>query len=277
MGELSCAQVAGMNIHYKYYPLEYFLDSMVNMQIQNIELWGGSPHFYVEDFSFSAIKKIRKDITSRNLNLVCFTPEQCIYPVNIAAREVYIRERSIGYFEKCLEAAAELNAPMMLITSGWGYLSETTSEAWKRSVEALRHLVEYAGTLEILLVLEPLRNDESNLVNTLASLKQMMGEIHSPLMKGMIDTIPMALAGEIIDDYFKTLGSDLIHIHFIDGKPRGHLAWGDGILPLFDYIRILNENHYNGYLTLEITDMGYFLEPDKAVQKSLTKLAYYMK
>lgn len=272
MKNITIDKVAGMNIHYLHYPLDYFLDSMNRMQIKNVELWGASPHYYVEDFTISEAKSIRKKIESRNLKLICFTPEQCIYPINIAAKEPYIRERSTRYFIKCIEAAAELNSPMMLITSGWGYLSESKEEAWKRSRDSLERILQKAGPLGILLALEPLRTDESNLVNNLPALKRMLTEIHSPALKGMIDTIPMALADESIEDYFNALGKYLVHIHFIDGKPRGHLAWGDGILPLEKYVESLNSNKYEGYLTLEITDSGYLLNPEKAVGKSIEKL-----
>lgn len=272
MKNITIDKAAGMNIHYLHYPLDYFLDSMNRMQIKNIELWGGSPHYYIEDLTISETKSIKKKIESRNLKLICFTPEQCIYPVNIAAKEPYIRERSIRYFIKCIEAASELNSPMMLVTSGWGYLSESKEEAWKRSRDSLERILHKAELLGISLSLEPLRTDESNLVNNLSSLKKMLTEIHSPVLKGMIDTIPMALAGESIEDYFSALGKDLVHIHFIDGKPRGHLAWGDGILPLGKYVESLNSNNYEGYLTLEITDSGYLSDPENAVRKSIEKL-----
>lgn len=272
MKNITIDKAAGMNIHYLHYPLDYFLDSMNRMQIKNIELWGGSPHYYIEDLTISGTKSIKKKIESRNLKLICFTPEQCIYPVNIAAKEPYIRERSIRYFIKSIEAASELNSPMMLVTSGWGYLSESKEEAWKRSRDSLERILHKAELLGISLSLEPLRTDESNLVNNLSSLKKMLTEIHSPVLKGMIDTIPMALAGESIEDYFSALGKDLVHIHFIDGKPRGHLAWGDGILPLGKYVESLNSNNYEGYLTLEITDSGYLSDPENAVGKSIEKL-----
>lgn len=100
----------------------------------------------------------------------------------------------------------------------------------------------------------------------------MLTEIESPKLKGMIDTIPMALAGENIEDYFRGLGKDIVHIHFVDGKPKGHLAWGDGVLPLEKYIEMLNANNYEGYLILEITDSKYSLDPDRAVYQSMEKL-----
>lgn len=120
MNYINIDRVAGMNIHYSHYALEYFLNSMERLEMKNIELWGASPHYYIEDFPLTEAKTIRKKIEPRNLKLICFTPEQCIYSINIAAKESYIRERSINYFIKCIEASIELQSPMMLVTSGWG-------------------------------------------------------------------------------------------------------------------------------------------------------------
>ena len=87
-----------------------------------------------------------------------------------------------------------------------------------------------------------------------------------------VDTIPMALADETLEDYIKTLGNKLIHVHFIDGAPRGHLAWGDGILNLESYLKQLDDCDYSRYLTLEITDGRYYMEPWKSLEKSAEKL-----
>lgn len=35
-------QLAGMNIHYRYFSFEYFLESQLRAGFQNIELWAGS-------------------------------------------------------------------------------------------------------------------------------------------------------------------------------------------------------------------------------------------
>lgn len=60
MAKITMDQVAGMNFHYKHYPLEYFLNSMVRYECKNIELWGASPHFYVNDLSLHEIRNIKK-------------------------------------------------------------------------------------------------------------------------------------------------------------------------------------------------------------------------
>ncbi len=40
-------KVAGMNITFKHYPIQYFLDCMDQLGISRIELWAGEPHLYV--------------------------------------------------------------------------------------------------------------------------------------------------------------------------------------------------------------------------------------
>lgn len=272
MPKIKRSQIAGMNIHYKYFPLSYFLDSIAKLGMESVELWGASPHFDAEDQTFSMVRGVKKEIQSRGLKLVCFTPEQCLYPVNIAAKEKYIRDRSMKYFIRSMEAAAELEAPKMLVTSGWGYLNEPIDEPWNYARESLCVLADEAKRLGLMLALEPLRTDESNLVNSLKTLQKMLSEVNSSHLKGMIDTIPMALNQEEIKDYFEALGSDMIHIHFIDGKPRGHLAWGDGVLPLERYLEQINHYQYDGNLTLEITDGSYYMDPVQADKKSLEKL-----
>lgn len=273
MSKISRDQIAGMNFHYKHYPLEYFLDAMVRYGFKNIELWGASPHFYVDDMSIQDIRNVKKEINRRDLSVVCFTPEQCVYPINLAAKEVSIREKSIQYFIKSAEAAKELEAPMLLVTPGWGYENEDPGEAWKRTRDSLERLSKVAAELELTLAFEPLTRMESNLVNDAKSLKAMLDEVNSPYLKGMIDTIPMALAKEDFHDYFSLLKDDLVHIHFIDGKPEGHLVWGDGVLPLQKYIDQLTEFDYKGYLTLEYTSYQYIQDPDGAIERTLEVLS----
>lgn len=273
MAKITMDYVAGMNFHYKHYPLEYFLDAMARYECKNIELWGAAPHFYIDDLSLHEIRNVKKEINRRDLSVVCFTPEQCVYPINLAAKEDRLREKSIQYFIKSAEAAKELGAPLLLVTPGWGYENEEPDEAWKRTRDSLERLSTVAADLDLTLAFEPLTRVESNLVFDSKSLKRMLDEVNSPNLKGMIDTIPMALANEDFKDYSSLLGEDLVHIHFIDGKPEGHLVWGDGVLPLEKYIDQLNEVGYKGFLTLEYTSYQYVQNPDEAMERSLKILS----
>ncbi|WHY66445.1 TIM barrel protein [Neobacillus sp. SuZ13] len=276
MGKIKRSQITGMNFHYLHFPLDYFLDAMVKYEFEKIELWGAAPHLYVEDLSLAEIHSIKKGIDQRELEVVCFTPEQCMYPINLAAKETEIRERSIAYFKKSIDAALELEAPMVLVTAGWGYRNEDRHEALNRTQDSLAQLSSYAEKQGIILALEPLQKIESNLITTLPELKEMLGAVSSPHLKGMVDTIPLAVEGEELASYFEQLQDDFVHIHFIDGNPSGHLAWGDGSLPLEKYLKTLGDYNYNRALTLEFTSSQYLIDPNEAVEKSLRSLAPYL-
>lgn len=266
-------QIALMNIQYKYHPFNRFLDDAVKYKVKNIEIWGAAPHFHLEDLTYLDIKKIKQEIDARQLHVVCYTPEQCVYPVNIAADNCDERRRSLKFFENNIRAASELGADKILVTSGWGYFDNSNKEdAWKYAAEGIYDLAECSTHHGITIALEVLRKDESNLVNDLTSLNKMMSELNHDNIGGMIDTCPMNLAGETPKDYLEALGDKLIHVHFIDGAPRGHLAWGDGILDMRRYLQELSDGGYQGYLSLEITDGRYFMNPEESVKKSIEKL-----
>ena len=67
-----------MNIQYRYFSLDKFLDDAVGNGVSNIELWGAMPFFNIEDMTYQEVKEVRHQIESRGLKLVCLTPEQCV-------------------------------------------------------------------------------------------------------------------------------------------------------------------------------------------------------
>lgn len=273
MNKITRSQIAVMNIQYKYFPLTLFLDDAVRNGVDNIELWGAAPHFHLEDMTYREISAVGHEIESRGLKLVCFTPEQCVYPINLAASTEQARRRSVRFFEDSIRAAGELGCGKVLVTSGTGYFDGSNyDDAWKWSAAGLYGLGELAKHYGVTLALEVLRQDESNLVYNLPTLKKMLEELDHDSIGGMIDTIPMALAGESPRQYLEALGQKLVHVHFIDGAPRGHLAWGDGVLDMKQYLEEFSAYGYGGYLSLEITDGRYFMNPSASVDQSIGAL-----
>ena len=84
MFELKRSQIAGMNLSYRYFSFDYFLDSMERIGFQSVEIWGASPHFYVPDLTPSDIRAAAKKIKDHGLRIVCFTPEQCLSLIHIS-------------------------------------------------------------------------------------------------------------------------------------------------------------------------------------------------
>ena len=264
-------KLANMNQHYHRYPFDYFLDSTVRVGLQAIELWAGTPHFYVNDATHHEISSILKEIKKRELEIVCFTPEQCIYPINLSAKDETCRRRSIEYFKKCIQVGNSLECNRLLVTVGFGFYNEPREEAWKRALDSLQELAKVAEADGITLVLESMSHIGSNVIFNLETLKKMYQEVNSPSVKVMLDTIPMVLAEDTIEDYGAAFGEDLVHVHFIDGdgKTAAHQAWGEGIFPLESFKKSLKKINYKNYLTLELISPKYNWDPEKGIRESV--------
>ena len=52
-------QVAGMNIHYLNYSLDYFLDAQQRLGFKSLELWCGAPHVWLDLMRYYDAKAIR--------------------------------------------------------------------------------------------------------------------------------------------------------------------------------------------------------------------------
>ncbi|MCK2218448.1 TIM barrel protein [Actinomadura sp. ATCC 31491] len=260
----------GSNFAYQHLPFDRFLDDMAGLGRERLELWGIAPHLHVPEVSDAEARAVRRRAESRGLTVACLTPEQVMYPVNLASPDTRLRARSVAMFRRAAELCAELGAELLLLTPGRGFEDEPVAHAWRRSADALGEITAYAATLGVTCVLEALQRVESNLVNDARTLARLIGEIGAPNLGAVLDTVAMAVAGEGVDDYFDALGGLVRHVHLIDGRPAGHLAWGDGELPLAGYLEALERRGYAGLMTFELFGDGtYAMAPRAAVERCL--------
>lgn len=98
MALLDRTQVCGMNIHYMKYSLDYFLDAQQRAGFKSIELWGGIPHIFMDAVSYEDTKQIASKIHSRGLEVKVFTPENCMYQYQFAAKQAYGISKKYGLF-----------------------------------------------------------------------------------------------------------------------------------------------------------------------------------
>ncbi|MGR0221377.1 sugar phosphate isomerase/epimerase family protein [Agromyces sp. ZXT2-6] len=268
MSGIRLDQITGSNFSYQHLPFDRFLDDMVELGRGRVELWGIAPQLHIPQLTDGEARGIRRRIAERGLAVHCLTPEQVIYPVNVASPVPWLRESSIATFRRAAELCVELEAPLLFLTPGRGFEDEPTDAAWRRSVDAIGEIAEHAARLGVDCVLEPLQRVESNLVNDSAALARMLDDIAAPNLGAALDTVAMATAGETVDGYFAALGGRIRHVHLIDGRPNGHLAWGDGELPLGEYLEALGRHGYDGCLTFELFGDGcYAFDPRDALER----------
>lgn len=276
MEKIKREQIAAMNIHYLFYSLDYFLDTQAKLGVKTIELWSGAPHFFIDSMTYTDCKEVRHKIESRGLSAKIITPENCTYQYQFAAQTKELFDKSFGYFSNAIKAGAELGCEIMAINSGWGYWNEDREEAFKRSCEMISKLSEVAEKQGLILAMESLRPQESQLVTTLKDAKRMYEEVNHKCLKVMIDTTAMGVACETIDQWFDAFGENIVHMHFIDGNPYGHLIWGDGNHNLAEWIETINKRGYKGHLGQEITDFDYFENPASHDKRNMEVFAPYI-
>lgn len=262
MRPLKPEQFAGMNLLYSRTQLTDFLDSVYRMGIKNIELWTQTQFFCELYKSTSDTKRLKCELDARDLKLVCFIPEQCTWPFNIASHDKKIRQESCDYYLRHIETAKELGAPKVLVTPGWYEWDLNREDGLLYSEESLFRLLPYFQQAGITPVLELLQPCESNLMYDLKTTGWYAEHFSEKEMNFCIDTVPLTLAGEKLEDYFRVLGKRIRHIHLIDGTPAGHLVLGDGEQDIREHIETMERWEYRENITLEFGASIYYRDPD---------------
>ena len=266
----------GTNFGYDRFGLQTCLDDIAALGLTHVELWGVAPHLDISAAGPRDIARIRSQLSDRGLAVHCLTPEQMVYPLNIASSDAALRGRSIRYMERGIAIAAELESPLFFLTSGWGLEDEDLDGAWKRSRDALHLITSAAKDAGVRCVLEGLQRWESNLVRSVDDIERMMGEVGEDRLAVALDTIAMAAAGDTIAGYFDRFDERVVHVHLIDGAPTGHLAWGDGTQPIDSWFRELLDRPYEGRVTFEIVSARYRSDPATAHRRSLARACEVM-
>ena len=277
MPSLRREQLAGMGLHYLFRSFDYFLKTQSELGFKTIEMWAGAPHFLVDDTWHQDCAEARKKVESYGLNVGIFTPECASYQYLICAWDKYAHDRALGYYKQGLHAAGQMGAKYMLTNCCGGDWNEEYERTFERAVNTLQELAPIAADNGVTLAVETVRPEESKVIITLPELKRLIDAVGHPNVKAALDTIAMGVAGESPEEWFRVLGSDIVHTHFVDGRPYGHLVWGDGLYPLDDFIQVLNDNHYEGYLGQEITDGRYYDDPAEADRRNMAAFAPYLR
>jgi protein FrlC len=276
MTHLRREQVAAMGIHYTYYPLDYMLDAQRDAGFKTVELWAASPHFLMDYKGYQDPAEVKKKVEDRGMKIGSFCPECATYHYLMCGSGFPgFNERSLEYFKLGVECAAKLGAKILLTNCIGGTWDEEYETVYDRAVNNLRELAKTAADNDVTIAVETVRPEESKVIITLPELKRLLTDIGHSNVKAGLDTIAMGVANETITQWFETLGEDIVHMHFVDGRPYGHLIWGDGLFPLGKFIDVINRYGYEGYLTQEITDGRYFDDPASADKKNFQAFEPY--
>jgi protein FrlC len=269
-------RLSAMNVHYVHYSLDYFLDCQAKLGIKNVELLGARQGLWMDPYGHQDPVPIREKLQSRNIACQVFTPDNCCYGYQFAVREPESVRQSFRYFSEGIRFGAALGAKILGAHSGWGYWDEPEDAGFARAVMMLKRLSEVAGEHGMRLSCESLRPEETLIGYRLEQIKRLFDAVGHPNFKLMIDLTAISVSGERLEDWFSAFGAkNIIHCHFQDGNPYGHMVWGDGRRNLRRLLEIMREKGYTGLFTQELTDVSYYDDPYYHDQRNVRVLRMY--
>ena len=192
-----------------------------------------------------------------------------MYPFSYSSPEQEIRASTIDYMAAAMEDALLLGTNNLFINTGCGLRDVPREESWKRCVESIRAICEKAESMGINMIIEQLQPYESNLLVTQDDMVRILKEVDHPALQVCVDLVAMEVMGENLETQYSLFGDKIKLFHYCDGNPSGHYILGEGNLPLKDYIKIMEKHHFTGYLSLEINDSIYWLDPHESIRKSV--------
>lgn len=279
----------------KFYPLPEALRVIAEAGYAGVELWGGLPHAFTDDFYEDGrllpdvVGRCRAILDGSGLEPVSFLPEQCFYPVNFLVEAAppfdgaRLRARSLAYFERAIELTAALHIPRMLVTTPfWGWQRQGDGFAHRRGhelpqvIDILGRLARLAEGRGVTLVLEPLTHLETTGVETLDDLLAVLDGVASRALVAMVDTghinVTARRLGRDPPAYFvqhvERLGARLQHLHLDDnlGDLDAHLLPGEGNFDFTNAYAALRRSGYNGWLSAELMMFGANPVPPNPVE-----------
>ena len=273
---IDISRISVLSLHYNNYTLDYFLDCQAKLGIKNVELLSAHQGLWMDEYGYQDPAPIRRKLEDRGLSCPVFTPENCAYGYQFAAKEPEAIDRTFRYFSNAIRFGAELGAKILEANSGWGYWNEPEEEGFKRSAEMHSRLAEVAKEYGMTIACESLRPQETRIGYRLDQIKRLFDTVNHPNFKVMIDLTAMCVQGETVQRWFDTFGAEnIIHSHFQDCDPYGHYVWGDGKQNLHDMLCAFLDNGYTGLFSQELTDGSYFEDPFYHDQRNMRNLRMY--
>ncbi|MGN8895702.1 sugar phosphate isomerase/epimerase family protein [Flavonifractor sp. HCP28S3_F3] len=268
--KVSLDRYAVMGVSYLQYSFSAFLDSMAACGFRHLDFWGGAPHYCRLDWpnqlaAEHQLARLRKEIEARGMDVVMYTPETLSYPFSLASPEKPIRKRTEAYFAAACQDALALGVNRLFLTSGSAPRDLSRADSWCRMLESVARIAETARSMGVSLVVEALQPYESNLLNSLSDMEQLLAEVDSPALQVCLDVVAMATAGETMEDWLDRLGRQICWVHFADSN---HQVPGEGSLPLNHWLTLLHQRNYQAYIDLEINDSMYWENPHAAMLRT---------
>lgn len=195
------------------------------------------------------VGSVRAALASAGLGLRCSTGLS--FDTDISSGDAAVVARGEALLARSLEACSDLGSPLLtgVLYSALGKYGHPPSAAgWSNATGVLGRLAERAGSLGVTLGIEVVNRYESNLVNTAAAARRMIGDIGEGNVVVHLDTYHMNIEEADFAGPVHACAERLGYVH-VGESHRGYL--GAGQVDFASFFKALVEVGYDGTITFE--------------------------
>lgn len=192
----------------------------------------------------------------------------CFFPAEIRLTGADVDLRLIsGHIRAGMARAAELGGKLCVIGSGGsrripdGFDFATGYDQFS---EVLRIAGDIAAEYGITIVVEPLQEWETNLINTVAECIELVKKVNKPNVKALADFYHVYRSGETLDAIRHNDGW-LAHLHLARANDDRAMPYDEDIPKIEEWADAVKQSCYNGRLSLE---GSYLPEFDECIRRT---------
>lgn len=182
-----------------------------------------------------------------------------------------VRGRTASYLVSLVNFCADLGGKVMVIGSPKQRdLMEGVSyeDGWRFAEEVFREATKAAEERGVILCLEPLHPSITNFITKASEAVRMIDLIGSPSFRLILDVYSMGGDELPREELIRRYSSYLAHVHINDDDKREP---GSGSVDFRAIMRALSEVGYEGYISVEVLDLGYD-DPREIARRSIEKI-----
>lgn len=163
-----------------------------------------------------------------------------------------VRNKSWEFFRRLIDLSGDLGGGVMVLGSGKQRAAidgTTPRDAKKRLRDGLAACADQARSSGVLLLLEPLSPQFTNVVNTVAEAVAVVREIGHAAVSSMFDTHNTIAETEPHDRVINRYRAEIRHVHVneLDGRHPG-----TGNYEFSRVLRALRDVNYSGWISVEV-------------------------
>ncbi len=259
------------------YPIHEAIHIISNSGYDCIDIWGGRPHIYRNDYSSRELRSLRSEINAGGMQISSFMPAFYRYPYNLCSPNKKIIKDSLEYVYCSIDNALVLGAPVLLVCSGKLMDGQNREEAWDRLAENIRLICHRVKPDGIKIGLEVVNKNVFDLINKSNDALRMIECVGSDNLGIVLDSGHLYLSGESIENAVISVRKQLLQIHVNDndGKKQQNLVPGEGSFNFMEFFKTLKKIGYDGVVSAEITS-DYGQQIPFAIQKAAAQIRRFI-